>query len=188
MEKKRAEALKASKNLIAAIEQGIITEQTKVRLKELEIQISQYDFDIEQAKQRTYSYITPELMMDFFRKAVCGDIESNEVRKVIVRNLIREIVLYEDKVVITFNFVDTPITKKRPPDDIDEIEEKVRQAEKSANKNTKGEYKNTGFPPNRVAFEPAALLFLYQRGCRHHNQYRSLCSAMVRLLLDSEKR
>ena len=72
-------------------------------------------------------------------------IESNEVRKVIVRNLIREIVLYEDKVVITFNFVDTPITKKRPPDDIDEIEEKVRQAEKPASKNTKGEYKNTGF-------------------------------------------
>ena len=147
LEKKRAEALKASKNLISAIEQGIITEQTKVRLKELETQISQYDFDIEQAKQRTYSYVTPELMMDFFRKAVCGDIESNEVRKVIVRNLIREIVLYEDKVVITFNFIDTPITKKRPPDDIDEIEEKVRQAEKPANKNTKGEYKNTGFPP-----------------------------------------
>ena len=64
-----------------------------------------------------------------------------------MRNLIREIVLYEDKVVITFNFVDTPITKKRPPDDIDEIEEKVRQAEKPANKNTKGEYKNAGFPP-----------------------------------------
>lgn len=41
-----------------------------------------------------YSYVTPELMMDFFRKAVCGDIESNEVRKVIVRNLIQEIVLY----------------------------------------------------------------------------------------------
>ena len=87
-------------------------------------------------------------MTDFFRKAVCGDIERNEVRKVIVRNLIREIVLYEDKVVITFNFIDTPIAKKRPPDDIDEIEEKVRQAEKPANKNTKGENKNTGFPPN----------------------------------------
>lgn len=154
LEKKRAEALKASKNLISAIEQGIITEQTKVRLKELETQISQYDFDIEQAKQRTYSYVTPELMMDFFRKAVCGDIESNEVRKVIVRNLIREIVLYEDKVVITFNFIDTPITKKRPPDDIDEIEEKVRQAEKPANKNTKGEYKNTGFPPSCTQLNP----------------------------------
>ena len=86
-------------------------------------------------------------MMDFFRKAVCGDIKSNEVRKVIVRNLIREIVLYEDKVVITFNFIDTPITTKQPPDNINEIEEKVRQSEKPANKNTKSEYKNTCLPP-----------------------------------------
>lgn len=51
-----------------------ITEQTKIRLKELEMQISQHDFDIEQAKQRTYSYLTPEPIKDFFRKAVCGDI------------------------------------------------------------------------------------------------------------------
>ena len=81
LEKKRADTLKASQNLISAIEQGIITEQTKIRLKELEAQISQYDFDIEQAKQRTYSYLTPELIKDFFMKAVCGDIENNEVRK-----------------------------------------------------------------------------------------------------------
>lgn len=58
LEKRRDEALKASNNLIAAIEQGIITEQTKIRLKELEAQISQYDFDIEQARQRNYSYLT----------------------------------------------------------------------------------------------------------------------------------
>ena len=43
-------------------------------------------------------------------------------------------------------------------------------------------------PPNRVAFEPAALLFLYQGSCRYRNQYRSLYSPMVRLLLDAEKR
>lgn len=42
-----------------------ITEQTKIRLKELEMQISQHDFDIEQAKQRTYSYLTPEPIKDF---------------------------------------------------------------------------------------------------------------------------
>ena len=43
-------------------------------------------------------------------------------------------------------------------------------------------------PPNRVAFEPAALLFLYQGCCRHHNRHRSLCPAIIRLLLDTEKR
>ena len=43
-------------------------------------------------------------------------------------------------------------------------------------------------PPNRVAFEPAALLFLYQGCCRHHNRHRSLRPAIVGLLLDTEKR
>ena len=46
----------------------------------------------------------------------------------------------------------------------------------------------TPSPPNRVAFEPAALLFLDQGCCRHHNRHRSLCTAIIRLLLDTEKR
>ena len=50
LEMQRASYLKASQNLITAIEQGIITEQTKIRLKELEAQISQLDYAIEQEK------------------------------------------------------------------------------------------------------------------------------------------
>ena len=156
LEKKRADALKASANLISAIEQGIITEQTKIRLKELETQISQYDFDIEQAKQRTYSYLTPELIKEFFQKAVCGDIESNGARKLIVRNFIREVILYKDKVVITFNFTDQHITKKRLPDSIEEVERTAKQAEKSASKNKSGVYKNASTPPNGKALSPVS--------------------------------
>ena len=52
LEKQRASALKASQNLISAIEQGIVTEQTKIRLKELEKQIMELDFDIEKEKQK----------------------------------------------------------------------------------------------------------------------------------------
>ena len=47
-----------SKNLISAIEQGIVTKQTKERLKELEAQISQYEFDIEQEKQIVQTFST----------------------------------------------------------------------------------------------------------------------------------
>ena len=152
LEKKRAEALKSSNNLISAIEQGIITEQTKIRLKELETQISQYDFDIEQAKQRSYSFITPKLIKEFFEKAVCGDIENNEIRKLIVRNFIREIILYKDKVVITYNFIDNRFTKKQIPDSISNVENAVEQAKKSAFNTNLGVYKNSGSPPAGTAF------------------------------------
>lgn len=154
LEKKRAEALKSSNNLISAIEQGIITEQTKVRLKELEAQISQYDFDIEQAKQRNYSYITPELIKDFFQKAVCGDIENNEVRKQIVRNFIREIVLYKDRVVITYNFTNKLFTKKQIPDKIDDIDKAIKQTEKPVLNNNLGEYKFSSSPPSNCRLNP----------------------------------
>ena len=65
LEKKKNDAERASKNLISAIEQGIITEQTKSRLKELENEITQLEFDIDQARQRNYSYLTPELIKNY---------------------------------------------------------------------------------------------------------------------------
>ena len=68
LEAKRASAIKASDNLISAIEQGFLTEQTKLRPKELECQISQLDFDIEQEKQRSYIFLTPEKLKIIYQK------------------------------------------------------------------------------------------------------------------------
>lgn len=119
--------MKASNTLIAAIEQDIITEQTKMRLKELEAQISQYDFDIEQAKQRNYSYLTPEKIKDYFRKVICGDITADSTREHIIKYFIREIILYDDCLVITYNFTDKNIMKKTTPDDIDEVEKELKR-------------------------------------------------------------
>ena len=107
LENQRFAALKATQNLISAIEQGFLTEQTKMRLKELETQISQLDFDIEQEKQRSYTYLTPQIIEDFLNSVICGDIENMEIRKAIVKVFVREVILYNDKIVITYNFCDT---------------------------------------------------------------------------------
>ena len=48
----RTSLLKSTENLISALEQGFITEQTKFRLKELETQISMLDVEIEVGKQK----------------------------------------------------------------------------------------------------------------------------------------
>jgi DNA invertase Pin-like site-specific DNA recombinase/PBP1b-binding outer membrane lipoprotein LpoB len=133
LEKRREDALKASNNIIAAIEQGIITEQTKDRLKELEAEIAQYDFDIEQARQRNYSYLTTEKIREYFNKVISGDIEALKTREKIVKYLIREIILYNDYLVITYNFSDKDITKKTIPDDIDEVEKEIKETFKATN-------------------------------------------------------
>ena len=105
-----------------AIEQGIITEQTKERLKQLETEISQLEFDIEQAKQRNYSYLTPDKIKDYFKRVLYGNLKEEETRKHIIRSLIREIILYKDKIIITYNFIDKGLTNRSTPDKIEDID------------------------------------------------------------------
>lgn len=52
LENKKAQAQKSAGNIIKALEEGIITEQTKTRLKELEMQINQYDFEIDKESKK----------------------------------------------------------------------------------------------------------------------------------------
>ena len=159
LEKRRDEALKASNNLIAAIEQGIITAQTKTRLKELESQIAQFDFDIEQAKQRNYSYLTPDKIKDYFKRMMSGDITDERTREYIVRYFIREIILYKEYLVITYNFTDKHFNKKTTPDDIDEIENEIKGLENADYDYEWGSYKQALSPPRAPNLNPKV------RGC-----------------------
>lgn len=60
LEQKRLEAVKAQNNIVKAIEQGIFNSATKSRLNELETLITQYDFDIQQEKDKQFSFLTVE--------------------------------------------------------------------------------------------------------------------------------
>ncbi len=127
--KQRADALKASQNLIKAIEQGIITDQTKERLVELERQIQQLDFAIDKEKQKNHSYLTVEEIEKFLRSQVFSNTENIKIRKAIINMFVREVILYEDHILITYNFSDNPDTVKITPDYIREVE---KQSEKAA--------------------------------------------------------
>lgn len=150
LENQRASALKASNNLISAIEQGIITEQTKIRLKELETQISQLDFDIEQERQRSYTFLTPEKIEQYLNSVICGDIESIPIRKYIVKTFIREILVFSDKIIISYNFTEQPPIKSKNYDEIENIE---KQAENPAFSLILGLPKQENFPPRATKFE-----------------------------------
>ena len=149
LEAKRSAALKASKNLISAIEQGIITEQTKTRLKELECQISQLDFDIEQEKQKAYTFLTPEKIEDYLTKIISGDIENQTIRKDIIKTFIREIILYNDRIIITYNFTDLTPVKNRDTilKEVEAVKEEVNKQIKPALLKDYVSYKKEISPP-----------------------------------------
>ena len=104
LEARRNEALKASRNIIKAIEQGIITEQTKVRLAELEREISQLDHDIEKEKLKSYSNISKEQIIAFLSQSIHGDNQSIDTRKALVKTFVKQVIYYPDKIVIVYNF------------------------------------------------------------------------------------
>ncbi len=144
LESKRATALKASKNLIAAIEQGIITEQTKIRMKELENEIAQLDVDIEQEKLHSYTYLTVEMIEKYLRMATFGDVEDISFRKSLVNTYIREVIYYPDKIIITMNFTDTYDKHDITPESVKEIEK--QSASEAAFQKDMSSY-SLAFPP-----------------------------------------
>lgn len=124
---KRQNALKASNNLIKAIEQGIITEQTKLRLKELETQISQYDFDIENEKLRNYSTLSVKDIENYLHSIINTNADDIQVRKLLVHTFIKEIILDNETVTIVYNFTENPISERITNDTTNSIIKRSEQ-------------------------------------------------------------
>jgi len=81
-------------NLLNAIQQGILTSSTKQRLEELEA--IKEDMEIKIASE--------EFMRFYLHKFRTLDVTKKEHRKMLVDTFINAIFLYDDKVVITFNY------------------------------------------------------------------------------------
>lgn len=107
---------------------GIITEQTKTRLKELEQELLQIDFDIDREKQRTYTFLAVNDIKAFLKDRMFEDTKSIKIRKLIVNTFIREIIYYPDKLIITYNFSDVIDTIKLTPENTKEIERQSKSA------------------------------------------------------------
>lgn len=156
IEKKRAEAIKAQNNIVKAIEQGIITETTKSRLTELENLISQYDIEICKEKARSYTYLTADDIEMYLSKFVFENTSDIKVRKLIVNAFIREVILYDDKIVITYNFTDSPEHLKLTKEHVIKTEKEIETADKTAVSSNTGSYKLCHTAPKR---QPAKVAF-----------------------------
>ena len=44
------------------------------------------------------------------------DLSDIKIRKIIVNTFVREVILYPDKIIITYNFLDTPTPHKITPE------------------------------------------------------------------------
>ena len=161
IEKKRAEAVKAQNNIVKAIEQGIITETTKSRLTELENLISQYDVEILKEKARSYTYLTADDIEMFLSKFVFDNTDDIKVRKLIVNAFVREVILYDDEIVITYNFTDSPEHLKLTKEHVIKTENEIETADKTAISSNTGSYKLCHTAPKEMSCLCNSFLLFY---------------------------
>lgn len=91
---------KAIDNLLDCMEQGIISTSTKERLERLEKQLEAVNNRIIMEKTNKTFQITQEDIIKYIKKALKHNIPF------IVRTLIKNVVLYDDKIEIYFNYTD----------------------------------------------------------------------------------
>lgn len=102
-ERQLAEINTSIENLLNAIQQGILTRSTKARLEELEAAR-----DEAEARLACEKIASPKISEDFmrfwlhrFRKL---DVQQQNHRQMLIDSFINAIYLYDDKIVITFNY------------------------------------------------------------------------------------
>lgn len=94
-EKKQAEF--ALENVLKAVEQGVINNSTNKRIKDLERTIEELEKQILIEHSKTSTKLTKEVIQEFYKEALLYDSFS------LINYLIKKIVIYEDKMEITFN-------------------------------------------------------------------------------------
>lgn len=107
LQERLKETNKKIKNLMSAIEQGIITPTTKERLEELEEERRDLEGQIAQEEMKK-PLLTKERIMYWLESFKMGDMEDVEYQRRIIDTLVNSVYVYDDgdkgrKLVLTFN-------------------------------------------------------------------------------------
>lgn len=108
LEKDKNSTQKSIDNLIDCMEKGIVTNSTRKRIEDLENRLNDIDAKILLEQSKTKLQVTKQDIIKFIRTTLKKD------AKQIIQILINNIVLYNDRVEIHYNFINYG---KRDPDD-----------------------------------------------------------------------
>ena len=95
---------RAMENMLRAIESGIITEQTKARMEELQEQAQRLQLEINVEKIRVRPDLETIDVVDFLRSQFFGETQDDEIRKALLKTFIYTIIRDDNKITIVYNF------------------------------------------------------------------------------------
>ncbi len=105
LKKQLAETEKGINNMLNAIQAGIFTPSTKQRLDELEETKSQLEVGILQEEMQK-PLLTREQIAFFIYRFRKFDVTKREQRQRLIDSFVNAVYLYEDKIILTFNYKD----------------------------------------------------------------------------------
>lgn len=103
LHKQYAEIQRGIDNLLNAIQQGIITASTKQRLEDLEKQKNKLSVQIVK-EEMAKPTLTKEQIIFWFHRFRKLNINKLEHRRRLINSFVNAIYLYDDKIIITFNY------------------------------------------------------------------------------------
>jgi len=103
LEKQLEETEKGLQNLVNAIQAGILTPTTKQRMDELEATKADIEVKLLQAKLQK-EYLTEKNIIHWLGRFKGGDINSKDYQRSIIDLFVNAIYLYDDRIVLTYNF------------------------------------------------------------------------------------
>lgn len=102
-EKQLRDTNNAIRNLLSAIEQGLLTRSTKERLDELEAARDSLESKIA-CEKLSKPRISEEQLRFFLHRFRSMNVEQQSQRKMLIDTFVNAIFLYDDRLVITYNF------------------------------------------------------------------------------------
>jgi DNA invertase Pin-like site-specific DNA recombinase len=125
LQKQLDDTAKAIENMLNAIQQGIFTTSTKERLETLEQ--TKKDLELEILQEELFApYISEDKIRFWLHRFRDGDLRDADHRQRLVDSFVNAIYLYDDKIVLTFNYKEGGKTVELR--DLANIEEMVKQA------------------------------------------------------------
>ena len=99
-----ADIEKSIANLVRAIEQGIINEATKSRMDELEEQKGEIKIALAEARLKENLGLNKKRILHFLHQFTNMDYTDIECQKRLIKIFLNSVFVYDDKVVLTFNY------------------------------------------------------------------------------------
>ena len=149
MQKSLREKEKGINNIMAAIEAGIITPTTKERLMTLESERDSLRAEILREKWRKTSY-TPEEVRFYLESFRDGAADNPDFCRRLIEVFVNRIYVYEDYIVVIYNFSDPDGERHDLADLADEAIKK--EGEKGSKPLSPAGREGTGFDPAAIAF------------------------------------